>query len=730
MNLLTAAIALLLTAPRPPVADVREHHGAPTLFINGAPHTGLSYMTYVPVGKHFKAMGEAGVHLYSFSATPTESTYNLATPCWVGPDTFDYSGMDERTALLLDNDPEALFFPRIFLGTPPWWADAHPDELVQYDTGDGTTEVLRIRDKRVASWASERWRADTSDAIRRYIRHIESSGYADRVIGYHVASGTTEEWMQWGSNEDQWADYSAPNVNAFRAWLHEKYETDAALQKAWHDSAVTLDTATVPPRTARESTEIGYLRDPTVAQPTIDNVLYTSWLVADTLAYFARDVKATTNDERLVGVFYGYVLQLMGAQREQNAGHLAMREVLSNPDIDFITSPSSYAFRQLGTGFPHAMSLVDSIKLHGKLWFDENDYRTWLTPNVEVGKFGKTATFEETLLAQQREFAWVLTNRLGMWWFDMGGGWYDDPRMPPAFTEMRTIAEACMDADYGSVAEIAYVVDGKSSAYLSTKNPLGWHGIVQQLPALGHIGAPFATIHLADLDRAPEYKLYIFPNCIAPSEEERKLIADRIGARGGHALWIGPAGAYRNGALDPEGPARLTGLPLEVQAATLEWIAEPTDAAAAFGWTGAEPYGPGVKPGVLLAPSEGADLSAFEVIAKVRGSDLPAVIHWSIGPGRGATTVANVPKLPTALLRAIAEKAGVHFYTDPGAIVWSCKDLLAVSVNEGGPTRIRLPRRARIVDLWSSTVISSNSNELEINLAPESTALLRLYPAE
>ena len=45
--------------------------------------------------------------------------------------------------------------------------------------------------------------------------------YADRVIGYHVASGTTEEWMYWGANEGKYCDYSQPTLEAFRKWLRD-----------------------------------------------------------------------------------------------------------------------------------------------------------------------------------------------------------------------------------------------------------------------------------------------------------------------------------------------------------------------------------------------------------------------------------------------------------------------------------------------------------------------------
>ena len=80
----------------------------------------------------------------------------------------------------------------------------------------------RIVRKTVPCWASEAWRRDTLDAIRRLIDHVEASPYAGRVIGYHLASGESHEWFMWGSA----VDWSKPNLAAYRRWLGNAYRTD------------------------------------------------------------------------------------------------------------------------------------------------------------------------------------------------------------------------------------------------------------------------------------------------------------------------------------------------------------------------------------------------------------------------------------------------------------------------------------------------------------------------
>ena len=199
-------------------------------------------------------------------------------------------------------------------------------------------------------------------------------------IGYHLASGTTEEWMMWGGNENEWVDYSPVNLAGLSPWLQAQYGTDQRLQAAWADPAVTFETAAIPTKAQRQATHLGCAaRSGQGAAGRSTSTCTTRTWSPTRSGYFAKAVKDITRGEKIVGVFYGYMLQLCGEQRQQNAGHLGLAQVLASPDVDFLCSPTSYAFRQLGgEGTSHFMSLLGSVQMHGKLWFDENDIRTSL----------------------------------------------------------------------------------------------------------------------------------------------------------------------------------------------------------------------------------------------------------------------------------------------------------------------------------------------------------------
>ncbi|MBN1347370.1 MAG: beta-galactosidase [Phycisphaerae bacterium] len=699
------------------VAEVRAFDGVPTLQINGNPNSCMVYMTYHPNPLYFGQFGRAGVRLFSFSSTPTASEYGLSPTTWVAPDRFDYGNLDERARMVLDAVPDGYFFPRLYLFSPDWWDAQHPDDLVTFDPGDGKPRPFaRDGKKRAPSWASKAWREDTAQAIRRYIEHVEKSPYADRVIGYHLASGTTEEWMMWGANENQWVDYSPVNVAAFRAWLTKRYANDEALRQAWNNKTVTLPTATIPPTSVRTRTLYGMLRDPAREQDVIDYTLYSSDLVAETIAYFAKVVKEATRRKKLVGVFYGYVLQLMG-QRQQNAGHLALGKVLENSDVDFITSPTSYAFRAPGTGYSHFMSLTDSVKLHGKLWIDENDIRTWLTSG-KAGDWGRTDTYVETLEQEQRELASVLGQGCGQWWFDMGGGWFDDSQMMEQIARQRRIADKTLRRPRGPVAEIAVVVDDKSLAYLRPGNPLSSPLMLQVLPHLARTGAPLSYYLLSDLPKAPRHKMVVFLNVFAPSAEERKAI-DALKCDGRVLMFFWAAGLYRDGRIDPKAVSELTGMQIAVSDQREEMAGRFVMGSS----LGRDLSGRSVGIEVAAGPSFSIDDAKAEILARdARGRGivgLRATKTWT-------SVYSAVPVHSQPLFRKLAERARVHLYIDTPDVVYATESLIGIAFNQSGKRKVRLRRPARVWEAFSGRLVCNGVAEFTIDAGKHDTVLLRI----
>ena len=82
--------------------------------------------------------------------------------------------------------------------------------------------------------------------------------------------------------------------------------------------------------------------------------------------------------------------------------------------------------------------------------------------------------------------------------------------------------------------------------------------------------------------------------------------------------------------------------------------------------------------------------------------------------------------MPTPLLRRIAELGHIHFYTPPGDVVWTTKDLVGVSVHKAGPRTISLPRSATVTDLYNGARLGDNLRSFQADFADRTTRVFVL----
>ncbi len=705
-----AAVRILARQPGPLNAYVRPHNGVPTLFINGQPHSGLAYTAYRPTEPVFVDFAGAGVNLFCICATPTESGYGLSRTTWKAPDVYDYSQLDQRIQMVLAANPDAYIFPRLYLHAPKWWTAEHPDDVVQFDPGDGKpVPFIHSGGLPAPSWASEAWRQATIEGLRRLIEHVQTAPDADRLIGYHLASGTTEEWMMWGANEREWVDYSPVNLARFRDWLRNRYGTDAALQAAWGDPAVTFATVRIPTRKEREASA-GSLRDAKAQRAVVDFYLYNSFLVSDTIATFAKATKEFAGRDRTVGVFYGYLLQLCGEQRQQNAGHLALEEVLACPDIDFVCSPTSYAFRQLGgEGTCHFMSLLESVKLHGKLWFDENDVRTSLSPG-KLGSWGKPENVAGDIIQQEKELAHVFANGAAQWWFDVGANRYDDPELMKRIADLVVNGQSVVAADRSPADQIAMVVDEKSLCRMRVGDRLGNQLLVGHLPQLQRVGAPVGHFLSSDLGALGRERLLLFTTSFAPDAQQRADV-EKLKGDGRVLFFLYAPGVYQGDAFDPAAAESFCGIRLKQL---------PGSQKLRVTLASGESYGAPEE----VSPIFVADDPQAEVLGTLPDGS-PGLVVKRFPTWTAVFSAAPLP--PATLLRQFADQAGVHGYTAPGDVVWACHDLVAVCVKDAGSRQIRLPRQvAQVVDLYTGRTVAENATEFTTDFADRATRIFLL----
>ncbi len=693
-------------------AVVQPHGGVPTLHINGRAHPGFWFMTRANLPEYFRDFAGAGVDLFGFITTPAGDGWDGVACAWTAPDRFDFSEIDRRVAAVLAERPGAFIYLQLDLYAPQWWCERNPDDVILHDPGDGKPVPLHYYNNYLAaSWASDRWRRDLAEGCRRLEAHIAAAPYADRIIGYHLCSGDGgREWMWFGANASQATDFSPVNRANYGRWLRANYRTEAALRTAWGDPQATFESAVIPTKAARQGARLGAWRDPAREQPVIDFYRYHAELPAETIAYFARELKAASGRRKVVGAYYGYTLQLAGPTGHlQETGHLGLGRLLDCPDIDFLASPTSYAYRQVGgTGTSFFMAPTGSVRARGKLWVDENDIRTSLAP-VPVGQWGRPANVAGDLLQIDKEAGHCLTEGVGHYWFDIGFDYHHPEIMARIKDRMAAAAEASA-LSRAPVDEIAAVQDEESFGYVNATHPLAAWLTFLQIPALHRAGAPVGQYLLDDVGRIKNRKLFLFFSAFAPDARERRAV-DEL-KRDGHVLvFVGPAGLYRNGKLDPAGMEALTGIRLKISPE-----AAPLQVAVASGGTPWTEWLNGAVYGVpdAVSPAFFAEDPAATTLGTLPGGRAGLVVKkfptWT-------SVWSAAPLLPARLLRNIAKAARVHLYIDTEDVVWASENLLGISVQAGGSRTIRLPRAMDVKSLYDGKGIGKTIREFQAEFA-------------
>ena len=475
--------------------------GKPLINIDGKAVAPLAYTTYFDECAEYADFSRNGYKMYfvnvSFNLLPINNATGFVpfTSGVFEGDTPDFSGLDRDIERVLSACPEALIFPRIHISMPKKWIIANEYETVETPSG------------RRESMFSDLFRKDGAEYLKMLVSHIRSASYADRIAGWQLCGGTTQEWF----HHDLCGSFSELSSEKFRANSGENDLKKEDFFSGKLTSAVK--------EYARFSCEV----------------------IAKTAEYFAKVLKEFTGGEQIVGIFYGYDFFV----NDFLWGHQGLRHIIRSPYIDFFSSPCAYDnLRSLSVDWGD-MIPVDSVKLNGKLAFIECDIRTHLTKSVHQSRPGKYPedkyvlydengnptvwkgpdTEELSVSALRKAFCHQLIKASGVWWFDMWGGWYHSDTLMAELNKMREIADASINknAEDFPRAEVAVFLDEEALTNL----PRGHH--LNGAPAatrcnMSCTGIPYDLCMVEDApDIADKYRAAIFTAAV-PSESGRKAL--------------------------------------------------------------------------------------------------------------------------------------------------------------------------------------------------------------
>lgn len=632
-------------------------------------------------------------------------------PFWKGPESYDFSAVDRRLAEVLAANPEAYVLPVVSLAAPEWWKSQHPKELMVF--GDGKSQLpdsMGATRRTEASWAGKTWRQEAATALTKLVQHLEQGPMGPAILGYALAAGEGGFWVYPGAGKGVFADYSAPQQEAFRDWLKRKYGEVKSLRLAWGQPAAPVTTAEglkeaqpilgwtqarIPPverrahgaptvvrdsKTGNEVLVYGVLHDPAASQDVVDYQVFASDLVAETIRLFARTVDKAVGGSKVVGAAYGLMFDL-AATREglTNGGQLALGPLAQAEELDFIVTPGAGG---TPTDPPLLTTVSSTLAEHGKLWLG-------LAPATRGLGGSALPLCGRGVVAQE-------------------GYSSQSPSLP--------VRNLLSGADRRSVSEIAVVVDDISAAYLGGGSELSRPLLADQRLSLSLLGAPCDVWLLDDVldGKAPRYKLYIFLDAFYLDAGSRVQLLQYLNAEPCTALWIYAAGALDQ-ALGGRSMKELTGMIL-VQRSGRGPLQVRVDADPPYTYGAAQPLSPR-----FVCVDDQAD-----VRGRLAGTDFGGLAVKPYGQIKSVWSAA--PHLPASLLRAVARDAGVHLYAEGGDGIYACASLLAV--RSAGPDHvIRLPQPADVYDLPAEKPVGKALREFSPGLPAGALGLYYLVAA-
>lgn len=739
-NLNPPSIAQEASAIPGPHTEVALHQGRPHFFVDGRPFSQPVFETYVPTTKYFKQFAETGTKVFGISVNLGPG---FGPEVWQGPNSFDFTKFDEIVHRILNVQPAALVMPRIYATTPAWWVEEHPDECQQFF--DGTTKYLEGaghgRDRKAfPSLASVRWREETAAALQQLISHTLTSEYRDHLFGYVITGLMSEEWYHWSIHTGQLGDYSVHATEAFRQWLRTKYGSSQSLQESWNQKGLTFEAVKVPSPEARMRGRDRTFRDPRLEMSVIDWYLFYNDLVPDTMEVFLRAAKDASGGSKVVGAFYCYMFEFGG---DPEYGHNALSRLLQSPSLDFVAVTASYFDRHLGTGADYARSPITSVAHHGKLWYHDNDTVSFRYDEINKSRtdrevveryrkeLGVTATPQESIWQYQRSAGFVLGQGIYQSFFDLHGGYFDDPQLMKEVERLNRILESSANHDMSSVAEILVISDEVSCSYATFESPFLQQSLQPAQVQFTKIGAPHDSILIDDLADAnlDRYKLVIFLNCFHLSSEQRQQIEREVLRKGRTVLWCYASGLFQNNTESIDAVRSLTRLHLvsHPERGRVQALLELNDEGRSL-FAGSPPK-PATKESPVGHPHVWLHLLAVEdpsaiPLGRLAGNEDVAFAMKRLDDWTSIYTLN--PVLPAAILAGLARRAGVHLYSDRNDTLYASRQYLTINADGDGVRNISFPRPVTLIDPFTDELLARRTKQIHRPMRDKETWIVRL----
>ncbi len=736
---------------------VRNYNGVSTIFVGDKPIHGMTATSCAfddpQVIRDFVSSGVEVMMIW----------IEAPLKCWKGPGQYDWSYAEEKLRLFEENSADTKWLIRIRLGLlPRWWAHAHPSEV--HNPPESIPPNQEEPTIAVANIVSPVWLDELKQVVADFVKWLEGTRWADRVIGFMLNAGSTEEWLIFDVADTTRGNYHPVYTREFRNWLRVKYHgSDAELQAAWkgvdpgnvlapREPPPTLATATCPQGHIRKGSHIWgpySMRDPREDQAAIDYYEFLNTTLADALIAFCRAAKEASSVPVICGGFHSYLWWEQGGYSYiQEYGHGLVQRLNESPWVDFVSDITSYDARYAGAPSGY-LGLPACLNLHGKLHYTEVDLctvsnldkawrdawkssdtsaipphqsspvipeRVWNWNNNYCGR-----DEEEQLAIFQREHIHNIITGTPYWWFDIRQHNYQEPWMIDGLAKLAAIGRDAIHRDRSSIAEVAFVCSEDTPMRQASMNGEtirfeleSCHNLLLDVAnrKWGVAGIPYDTYELHDLAHpnfpGEQYKLIVFVNCGCVTPEAAAGVK-RWQNGGRTLLWTYAADAYRRPDLGEIAPGAE-----DVVGMRLGWrnqrqnihvaIAKGTGPYSAF--TPAQSFGTEGS----IGPVFFADDPQATVLGTLRDGGEAGFAVRDHGSWRSAYLAMHC--FGGGLLREIARFAGAHVWGEADEVIYANRSMLCLHTATNGPRTIALPSPAVVTDLWSGECTGAPVTEI------------------
>ncbi len=522
-------------------AKVITYKGKPVLFVNDTITYPMIYSLTGEVGArlsydeypawNIKRFADAGVRIFQGELWPAV-IYDYKTR------SFKKDLIARQIRGFIDQCPNAAIILRLETQVNEWSSD-NPNECVRYTDAPvdefpeygiqcpGEYDVLNLL---APSFASKKWADFTDNYLKQLVEIIHSLPEGKHVIGFHVCGGIYGEWHDWSTKFNP--DCGKVMTKAFVEWLKKKYGTNEALRKAWYNETIDFDHVTVPGIEERIEPGLSIFRNPETQRNVIDYYECQHQVKIDVIRRLCKTVKETWSDKCLVGVFYGYFFNVFG--RNAEFGHLRLDSLLDCPYIDYMAGPQSYNdfSREMG-GSGESRSISDALRLHGKLFLDENDTKTSLTRHSDRGV---DSLIRADIAIIRRNIAQPFTHGTGSWFYDFGPqlktGWWDHNYIMDDIKRSKIIMDSLYIKPFGRPSDVLFVYDPGVYTYTSTdaNDPVTRKAVELGSNEAYKSGVVFDECILSDLPKLnlDRYKTIVFSNTWVMDSAMRSYIRSNV----------------------------------------------------------------------------------------------------------------------------------------------------------------------------------------------------------